>query len=70
MLLQTYLAAVRQANELSEQQLAAAVTGDSSLTQFDVLIEYATELRLAAKRAFMRHVEEHGCLCRDSDLDV
>ena len=61
-LLETFIAAVRHANELSEQQVRAALAGDDDLQRFEMLMSLAVELRQTAKYAFMQHVEEHGCL--------
>jgi hypothetical protein len=67
-LLQTFIAAVRHANELSEQQILAAITGDGDLHRFEMLISQAGELRQEAKYAFMRHTEEHRCVPSDIDF--
>lgn len=69
-LLQTFIAVVRHANELSEQQVRAAVAGDNDLHRFEILLNLAVELRQEAKYAFMQHIEEHGCLPSLADLGM
>jgi len=46
---------------LHEQQFLAAVGADSGANRFDLLIHDANETKQAAKYAYMRHLEEHGC---------
>jgi len=55
-------AAVRELIELLEQQFLATVEGDSDCHRFDLLIHMANEKKQLAKYAYLRHVEEHGCL--------
>jgi len=53
--------AVRELLELHEQQWLAIIDGDHDSCRFDVLIHVANEKKQAAKYAYLRHVEAHGC---------
>ena len=44
-----------------EQHFAALVDGDEDAIRYELLIHMAGEKRQAAKYAYLRHVEEHGC---------
>jgi hypothetical protein len=59
--LETFGAAVRELLELHEQQWLAIIDGDHDSCRFDVLIHMANEKKQAAKYAYLRHVEAHGC---------
>ena len=59
--LERFGAAVREVLELHEQQWSAIIDGDLDSCRFDVLIHMANERKLAAKYAYLRHVEAHGC---------
>jgi chemotaxis family two-component system response regulator Rcp1 len=61
-LLDEFGMAVRGLIELHEQQFQAIVDGDSECHRFDLLIHLANEKKQQAKYAYLRHVEEHGCL--------
>jgi len=64
--LEDFGAAVRELLELHEQQWLAIIDGDEDSCRFDVLIHMANEKKQAAKYAYLRHVETHGC----SDFDA
>jgi hypothetical protein len=57
--------AVQELVVLHEQQFLAVVAGDPMATRFDILIHQANERKQNAKYAYMRHLEEHGCLLDD-----
>ncbi len=59
--LEYFGAAVRELLELHEQQWLAIIDGDEDSCRFDVLIHMANEKKQAAKYAYLRHVETHGC---------
>lgn len=48
--------------QFHEQQFVAIVQGDRECHRFDLLIHMANEKKQHAKYAYLRHVEEHGCL--------
>jgi len=60
-LLDAFGAAVQELLRLHEQQFRAIVEGDSECNRFDLLIHMANEQKQAAKYAYLRHVESHGC---------
>ena len=60
-LLDDFGVAVQDVLELHEQQFLAIVGGEDDFCRFDVLIHMANERKLAAKYAYLRHVEAHGC---------
>jgi hypothetical protein len=64
--LEAFGAAVRELLELHEQQWLAIIDGDHDSCRFDILIHMANERKQAAKYAYLRHVEAHGC----SDFDA
>ena len=53
--------AVKAVLELHEQQFLSIVEGEDDCCRFDILIHVANERKLAAKYAYLRHVEAHGC---------
>jgi hypothetical protein len=53
--------AVRDVVQLHELQFQAIVEGDPDCSRFDVLIHMANERKMAAKYAYLHHLEEHGC---------
>ena len=59
--LEDFGAAVREVLNLHEQQWLAIIDGDDDSYRFDVLIHMANERKQAAKYAYLRHVETHGC---------
>ena len=61
-LLDEFGIAVQELLELHQQQYQAIVSGDSECHRFDLLIHMAIEEKQAAKYAYLRHVELHGCL--------
>ena len=60
-LLDSFGAAVQAVLEVHEQQFLSIVDGDEDFCRFDVLIHMANERKQAAKYAYLRHVEAHGC---------
>src|SRR5207253_330215 len=60
-LLNAYGTAVQELFMFQEQHFAALVDGDEDPTRYELLIHMAGEKRQAAKYAYLRHVEEHGC---------
>ncbi len=58
--------AVRELIELHQQQFLAIIEGDAECHRFDLLIHMANEKKQLAKYAYLRHVEEHGCLKFDA----
>ena len=60
-LLDAFGEAVQEVLKLHEQQFLAIVDGDSECNRFDLLIHMANEKKQAAKYAYIRHVEAHGC---------
>jgi hypothetical protein len=65
-LLGEFLEAIREFTELQRQQTQAvidAVTdGEADFMRFDGLLYLAQEKKDRAKYAWIKHVEEHGCL--------
>src|SRR5438105_15892440 len=61
LLLNAYGTAVQELFMFQEQHFAALVDGDEDATRYELLIHMAGEKRQAAKYAYLRHVEEHGC---------
>jgi hypothetical protein len=53
--------AVQELVQLHELQFLAIVDGDPDCSRFDVLIHMANERKLAAKYAYLHHLEAHGC---------
>jgi hypothetical protein len=53
--------AVKDLVQLHELQFLATVEGDSDCNRFDVLIHMANERKMAAKYAYLNHLEVHGC---------
>jgi hypothetical protein len=60
-LLDAFGAAVQEVLILHEHQFLAIVDGDNECNRFDLLIHMANEKKQAAKYAYIRHVESHGC---------
>jgi hypothetical protein len=60
-LLDEFLKAVRELNDLQTQQTQAVVSGDPDFSRFDVLIHLAQDRKDAAKYAWIAHVETHRC---------
>jgi two-component system response regulator len=60
-LLDEFGAAVRDLLGLHQQQFLAIVEGDNECSRFDLLIHMANEKKQAAKYAYLRHMEAHGC---------
>jgi hypothetical protein len=60
-LLDVFGVAVQEVLKLHEQQFLAIVDGDNECNRFDLLIHMANEKKQAAKYAYLRHVESHGC---------
>ena len=60
-LLNAYGTAVQELFMFQEQHFAALVDGDEDARRYELLIHMAGEKRQAAKYAYLRHVEEHGC---------
>jgi hypothetical protein len=60
-LLDEFGIAVQALLELHEHQFLAIVDGDNECSRFDLLIHMANEKKQAAKYAYLRHVEAHGC---------
>jgi hypothetical protein len=60
-LLDAFGVAVHEVLKLHEQQFLAIVDGDNECNRFDLLIHMANEKKHAAKYAYIRHVESHGC---------
>lgn len=56
-----FAAAVEEVLALHEQQLQAIAQGDPQCAWFDSLIQGANAKSQAAKRAYLRHLESHGC---------
>jgi hypothetical protein len=54
-------AVVQDLLRLHEQQFHAIVQGDTECNRFDLLIHMANEKKQAAKYAYIRHLESHGC---------
>jgi hypothetical protein len=61
-LMENFAAVVKELVALHQQQFECAVHGDSDCTRFDQLIHMANEKKQEAKYAYLRHVEEHGCI--------
>ena len=60
-LLDDFGESVQAVLRLHEQQFVSIVDGDEDFCRFDVLIHMANERKQAAKYAYLRHVEAHGC---------
>jgi hypothetical protein len=60
-LLEHFGTAVRELLCLHEEQWLATLEGDQDCCRFDVLIHMANEKKQAAKYAYLRHAEAHGC---------
>jgi hypothetical protein len=60
-LLDVFADAVRELALLHEEQFRAILSGDQDASRFDLLIHVAIEKKHAAKYAYLRHMEEHGC---------
>jgi hypothetical protein len=54
---------------LHERQITALIEGDTDFNRFDRLIHLAAEKKLAAKYAYISHVEAHGC-CSTKELPI
>jgi chemotaxis family two-component system response regulator Rcp1 len=65
-LLDAFGAAVQELLQLHEQQFRAIVEGDTECNRFDLLVHMANEQKQAAKYAYLRHVESHGCSNTDA----
>lgn len=64
-LLDAFGEAVQELLMLHEQQFQATVGGDPFSDRFDLLIHMANERKHAAKYAYLRHLETHGCSVYD-----
>jgi hypothetical protein len=60
-LLDYLLAAIRELNEIQEEQTLAVVSGDSDFARFEELLHMAQLRKDYAKYAWMAHVETHRC---------
>jgi hypothetical protein len=61
-LLAAYSQTVRELLQLHQQQFEAIVAEEEDdATRFDVLIHMANEKKQAAKYAYLKHLEIHGC---------
>jgi len=60
-LLDEFLKAAHDVNDLLTQQMQAVIGGDQDFSRFDVLIHIAQDRRDAAKYAWIAHVESHHC---------
>ena len=60
-LLNAYRAAVQELFMFQEQHFAALIERNEVATRYELLIHIAGEKRQAAKYAYLRHVEKHGC---------
>ena len=70
-LLNGYGEAVKAASLLYHEQLRAIADGDLEAHRFDVLIHDAVEEKLAAKYAYLSHVQVHGCwTTHDGQIDT
>jgi tRNA splicing endonuclease len=54
---------------LHEQQFLAAIDADATANRFDLLIHEANEKKQAAKYAYLRHLEDHGCSLKDAIVE-
>ena len=63
-LLDAFGLAVQEVLRLHEQLFLAIIEGDNECNRFDLLIHMANEKKHAAKYAYIRHVESHGCSTR------
>ena len=60
-LLDRFLEAIHELNELQSQQIQAVIDGDSDFGRFDDLLHLAQENKERAKYAWIAHVELHQC---------
>lgn len=60
-LLNAFLAAIHELNDIQSQQTQAVIDGDPDFARFDVLIHAAQEKKDHAKYTWMAHVESHRC---------
>ena len=56
-----FLQAIRDFNNLLEQQTRAVIVGDEDFARFDLLLHAAQEEKERAKYLWMMHVDSHGC---------
>jgi hypothetical protein len=55
------IAAIRELNALSTEQVEAVISEDSDFGRFDLLIHMANEKKDQAKYALLQHLESHRC---------
>ncbi len=60
-LLDRFLEAIHELNELQSQQVQAVIDGDSDFNRFDLLLHMAQEKKESAKYDWIAHVELHCC---------
>lgn len=60
-LLDEFLGAVHEYNQIQAQQTRAVIDGDEDFNRFDLLLHFAQEKKEKAKYAWMTHIEQHGC---------
>lgn len=60
-LLDQFLDAIHELNELQSQQIQAVIDGDSDFGRFDDLLHLAQERKERSKYEWIAHVEAHQC---------
>jgi hypothetical protein len=68
-LLEEFGETVQEVMRLHEHQFQETISGDPECNRFDLLIHMANEKKNAAKYAYMRHLETHGCSTYDDAPD-
>jgi hypothetical protein len=58
---QAFADASRQLMEIQNEQMQAAIDGDSDFSRFDDLLHMAREAKDQAKYELIDHTEEHHC---------
>ncbi|HLK49057.1 MAG TPA: hypothetical protein VKT49_13030 [Bryobacteraceae bacterium] len=56
-----FLDAVQQVTELQSRNVDALTTAGAGMERFELAIRQARKRRDEAKRAYARHLREHGC---------
>jgi hypothetical protein len=59
--LNKFLVAIQDVVALNDQQTRAIIEGDPDFARFDLLMGMATRQKNAAKSAWLKHIEAHGC---------
>ena len=58
---EAFLGAVQQVNTLQSKNFDALTSSGAGMERFDLAFQQARKRRDEAKRAYERHLREHGC---------